>query len=112
MKGGGGSAQQMTTESENLGSCNQPKREGDANNNNNEENLRKWRTNLDAACQGEKLSVGSAGGDEGSRRSGGCEGVTERIIPIAVVANKGNPPVNDNAKGGKVDPRSRVVPIV
>ena len=72
MKGGGGNTQQ-TTESENLGSCNQPKREGDANNNNNEENLRKWKTNLEAACQGEKLSVGSAGGhlDGWRRLSGG-----------------------------------------
>ena len=61
MKGGGGGAQQ-TTESGDLGTCNQPKREGDANNNNNEENLRKWKTNLEAACQGEKLSVGSAAG--------------------------------------------------
>ena len=75
MKGGGVSAQQ-TTESENLG-CNhsksqEKKKEGDAKNN-NEENLRKWKTNLDAACQGEKLSPGSAGGhlDGWRRLSGG-----------------------------------------
>ena len=73
MKGGGGVSAQQTTESENLGSCNQPKREGDANNN-NEENLRKWKTNLEAACQGEKLSPGSAAGghlDGWRRLSGG-----------------------------------------
>ena len=73
MKAGGVSAQQ-TTESENLG-CNQSKsqekkKEGDANNN-NEENLRKWKTNLDAACQGEKLSPGSGGHLDGWRRLSG-----------------------------------------
>ena len=71
MKAGGVSAQQ-TKESGNLGCDQSKKTEGDANNN-NEENLRKWKTNLDAACQGEKLSPGSAGEhlDGWRRLSGG-----------------------------------------
>ena len=119
MKAGGVSAQQ-TTESGNLGCDQWTKTEGDANNN-NEENARKWKRNLEAACQGEQLSSSGpgghldgwtrlsvqlavsllvflfcAGGDE-ARRSAGCEGVAERIIPISQATN-GNAPVTDKAK--------------
>ena len=73
MKAGGVSAQQ-TTESGNLGSDQSKKTEGDANNN-NEENLRKWKTNLEAACQGEQLSSSGSGGHlDGWRRLSGCGG--------------------------------------
>jgi hypothetical protein len=108
MKAGGVSAQQ-TTESGNPGCDQWTKAGGDANNN-NEENARKWKRNLEAACQGEQLSSSGPGGDA-ARRSAGCEGVAERIIPISQATN-GNAPVTDKAKGGKVESRSRVVPIV
>ena len=60
MKAGGVSAQQ-TTESGNLGCDQWTKTGGDANNN-NEENARKWKRNLEAACQGEQLSSSGPGG--------------------------------------------------
>lgn len=69
MKAGGVSAQQ-TKESGNLGCDQSKKTEGDANNN-NEENLRKWKTNLEAACQ---ASSGSGGHLDGWRRLSGCGG--------------------------------------
>ena len=73
MKAGGVSAQQ-TKESGNLGCDQSKKTEGDANNN-NEENLRKWKKDLDAACQGgEQQSAGSGGHLDGWRRLSGCGG--------------------------------------
>ena len=59
-------AAQQTTESGNVES---KKREGDANN--NEENLRKWKTNLEAACQS---SSGSGGHLDGWTKLSSCIG--------------------------------------
>ena len=71
MKAGGVNAQQ-TTESGNQSKSEERKREGDANNN-NEENLRKWKKDLDSACQGGEQLV-SGGHLDGWRRLSGLDG--------------------------------------
>ena len=59
-----------------------------------EEIVRLWWWSVQLA--GLLIVLFCSGGDE-ARRSGGCEGVTERIIPIGQ-ATKGNAPVTDKAK--------------